>query len=107
MSTDVFSAVTKEQYACRLANLLAAIEANDEKNGVRYRLVMLALGCALEAGYPAGVRIDPAEPEWPVAFIHLPSGQVSWHMQAYPDVWDGHDTSEKYRRCRQFIQEHG
>jgi hypothetical protein len=52
---------------------------------------------------------DPAEPDWPVIYITLPTGQVSWHLS--PDdtdlfghvprgaaVWDGHDTAEKYRR---------
>lgn len=46
---------------------------------------------------------------WPVVYITLPTGQVSWHISpsdldlfkhvAYGDEkWDGHTTEEKYRR---------
>lgn len=55
---------------------------------------------------------DPAEPDWPVVYVYLPTGQASWHISP-EDVdlfdhvrrvptnagqWDGHDTTEKYRR---------
>lgn len=65
----------------------------------------------LAAGYPSALvyGADPLTPNWPVIFIRLPTGQVSWHIS--PDdldlfanvergieVWDGHDTTEKYRR---------
>jgi hypothetical protein len=65
-----------------------------------------AMGCKI------GFREDPAiaEPHlWPVLFIDLPSGQISWHLSredrrmapdigTYHGVWDGHDTELKYRR---------
>lgn len=53
---------------------------------------------------------DPDEPGWPVVFIRLPSGQVSWHIQQdefdalglgvlpQGEAWDGHDNDEKWRR---------
>lgn len=63
----------------------------------------------LAAAYPSSLTIDPAEPDWPVVLIDLPTGQLSWHIS--PDdmdlfghvaqgaaTWDGHDTQEKYRR---------
>lgn len=67
--------------------------------------------------YPAALvrGADPSEPTWPVLFIDLPTGQVSWHIA--PDdmdlfghvnqwdagsisarIWDGHTTDEKYER---------
>jgi len=52
---------------------------------------------------------DPAEPDWPVLFISLPTGQASWHISPDDldlfahvpkgiDHWDGHTTDEKYQR---------
>lgn len=63
----------------------------------------------LAAIYPSSLTIDPAEPDWPVVLVSLPTGQVSWHvapedMDLFGHVhmgsamWDGHDTAEKYRR---------
>lgn len=71
----------------------------------------------LAAGYPS-VLVEGADadaPDWPVLFVKLPTGQVSWHispddvglfrnvrrtMAGMPDapVWDGHTTDEKYAR---------
>ncbi|HET9890610.1 MAG TPA: hypothetical protein VFQ42_08930 [Mycobacterium sp.] len=81
-----------------LQDVLAAIQQHDTDYDVRYPLVFEAIHLALKLGYPAGIRIDPAEPEWPVAYIELPAGQVSWHMPQHPAEWDGHSTDEKYRR---------
>lgn len=60
--------------------------------------------------------IDPEEGlDWPIVCIELPTGQVTWHL-AKMDFdqlglerlekvdarrWDGHPTSEKYRRLRE------
>jgi hypothetical protein len=86
-----------------LAQVLGQIEQADTDYVARYPLVFRALSLALGAGYAAGVRIDPAEPEWPVVYIDLPTGQVSWHMPQYAAKFDGHTTAEKYRRVREFI----
>jgi len=85
-----------------LVGLLAAIEAADTDYPARYPLVLRALGLAAELGYPAGIRLDPDEPAWPVVCVEPPTGQVSWHMPAHPIPWDGHTTQEKYRRRRAF-----
>ncbi len=78
--------------------------------------LVLALGrLALDSGWRAGLRTDPAEPDWPVLYIDLPGhGQVSWHLPArevevaawpvYPGVWDGHDLETKRARLRAFIR---
>lgn len=90
----------------QLSMLLAAIEANDTKYGPRYGLVLTAVAIAQLLGYPTGFRIDPAEPDWPVAMIELPKvGQVSWHLPAHVRKWDGHSTEEKYKRVRAFIEQ--
>jgi len=65
----------------------------------------------LAAAYPSVMMLnaDPEEPDWPVLFVTLPTGQVSWHiaprdMDLFRHVrvgsaeWDGHDVEEKYRR---------
>jgi hypothetical protein len=85
-----------------LIDLLLTIRGNDENYDVRYGLVMEAVALAVKVGYEAGFRIDPAEPEWPVAYIELPTGQVSWHMPQHRKAWDGHSTDEKYQRINEF-----
>jgi hypothetical protein len=75
------------------------------------------LAAHLAAGYPS-VLVEGADaeaPDWPVLFVKLPTGQVSWHISpddlglfghvrrtigGMPDApaWDGHDTAEKYAR---------
>lgn len=75
------------------------------------------LVAALAVHHPASVGIDPAEPDWPIVYIQLPNGQVSWHfgpndvhlIDGIPSdpnvVWDGHNTEEKYRRLQEFTRE--
>lgn len=84
-------------------------DAYYDRNLVVQALVTLAC----EAGYLVGMRIDPDEPDWPILFIELDNGQVSWHVPkaellcSFPDnciVWDGHDLEEKRRRLRTFIE---
>lgn len=86
-----------------LVEVLKQIEEHDTDYDTRFRLVWQAVDHARAVGYSAGVRIDPTEPEWPVVYIELPTGQVSWHMPQHPETWDGHDTAEKYRRLREFV----
>lgn len=82
----------------QLAHTLTLIAQHDTDYPIRYELVFRAIPLALAAGYPAGVALDPVEPDWPVVYIELPDGQVSWHMPAHPVEFDGHSTEEKYRR---------
>jgi hypothetical protein len=84
--------------------------------GIAYR-ERAHLTAHLAAGYPSVLveGADPSAPDWPVLFVELPTGQVSWHispddvglfrhvrrtMAGMPDapVWDGHTTDEKYAR---------
>lgn len=85
-----------------LAAVLAEIEANDTNYEVRYGLVLRAMAAAAALGYRVGIAVDHAEPEWPVVYIELPTGQVSWHMPAHSEAFDGHSTAEKYERCRAY-----
>lgn len=85
-----------------LAHLLGQIDEHDTDYPEREQLVYRAIHVAQMAGYAVGFRRDPTEPEWPVAYIRLPEGQVSWHMPQFPDEWDGHDVFEKYQRIARF-----
>lgn len=86
-----------------LPDILREIRANDTNYDERYRLVLIAVSLANQCGYKAGFRLDPEEPEWPVAFLELPGeGQVSWHCPPYPDAYDGHSTDEKYARIERY-----
>jgi len=61
------------------------------------------------ATYHSHFQTDPNEPDWPVLFISLPTGQACWHiapddLDLFPhvaaggDTWDGHTTEVKYQR---------
>lgn len=75
----------------------------------RAAVVAALARCARAQGLVVGFAIDPKEPDWPVLFIELPTGQVSWHFSKldrhlasdigeYHGQWDGHTTEEKYDR---------
>lgn len=85
-----------------LADVLHQIAVHDRDYDLRYPLVFHAVHLALGLGYAAGVRVDPVEPEWPVVYIELPTGQVSWHMPQHPVEFDGHSTGEKLIRVDRF-----
>lgn len=73
----------------------------------RNMCISLIVRMAMVLGIPTGVKTDP---EWPIVFVDLPNGQVSWHipyeefykffpgMEVYQGEWDGHTTEEKYNR---------
>ena len=75
-------------------------------------LAVLALAkLAMRAGFRVGVKPDD---EWPILYVDLPTGQVSWHIKAsdmvgewppYDGEWDGHDLEEKRRRVKEFLKE--
>lgn len=92
----------RQVFAAQLARVLRDIEMADQDYTRRYGLVLRAMFTAHYAGFPAGVKIDPAEPDWPVFYIELPTGQVSWHMPQHGPEWDGHSTEEKYARINAF-----
>lgn len=89
-----------------LRSHLARIRSYDSRHdyGQRNKLIVAAVSVALSAGYEAGFRIDPANPAWPVAFIELPTGQISWHIPQHIQEWDNHTTEEKYTRIEAFAQ---
>jgi hypothetical protein len=96
-----------EQDQTRLMTLLAMIEQMEKQEvyDLRNRAIFAALGLASAIGFKGGIRIDPLQPEWPVVFIELPTGQVSWHIPAHEPAWDGHTSEEKYERIRTYIQQ--
>lgn len=87
-----------------LAFVLHNVLLHDESYEIRYGLVLQALHLAYQAGLDCGIRVDPKEPKWPVVYIELPTGQVSWHMPQHVPCWDGHTTEEKERRTRTYIR---
>ena len=90
-----------------LAALLDAISAADAVSppdyGTRNRLILLAISSAVCENVRVGFRPDPREPEWPVVYFELPTGQVSWHVPMHDREWDGHDADAKRARIRAFL----
>lgn len=95
-----------EQYG-RLAIALSLIQQIERQPQpdyeARYNIVMDAMLAARRCGWQAGIRIDPEEPEWPVIYIELPTGQITWHIPQHPIPWDKHTTEEKHARIRQLL----
>lgn len=86
-----------------LTQLLAAdakckLSPSEDRYDERTLHMWRAFYQSLMLGYPCGVRIDPQEPAWPVVYIELPTGQVSWHIPEHTSPWDGHDFYEKQER---------
>lgn len=74
--------------------------------------MQLAAKLAERLGYRVGLGVDPDEPDWPVLFIDLPTGQLSWHIATgelipvwddYNGAWDGHDHEEKADRIYRYV----
>ena len=66
---------------------------------------------ARQQGYQIGIR--NREDDWPILYVDLPTGQVSWHIPKdeivallpdYPGEWEGHDLKEKRDRLRRFLE---
>lgn len=104
----------------QVAHLLTAIrEVDPSRNGTanapdaeaRYRrrnaLVYRLMAAALTLGWHAGIGFGEIEPgvTWPIVYVDLPAGQVSWHVVPYPQPWDGHTNDEKYQRCFAYVHE--
>lgn len=87
-----------------LAELLTEIEEHDSNYAERYPRVIHAMSCAVALGFDTGIGFDPDEDDYPVVYIELPTGQVSWHMPEHITPWDGHSTEEKYARCQAFTR---
>lgn len=87
-----------------LAELLLKIE-NTDPDPDRDSLIWLALRTAFLCEYPHGVALDPepADSRYPlVAYITLPTGQVSWHLPMFPDQYDGHSIVDRAARVLAF-----
>jgi hypothetical protein len=89
----------------RLAGVLQQIVEHDTDYDLRYPLVFEALALALDLDMRAGIVLDPAEPDWPVVYIELPTGQISWHMPRHGRPWDGHTTEQKFERISAFAED--
>lgn len=100
--------MTEEQHRDALHTALARICIHETLKDYerRNKAVIAALFHAQAYGYAAGIRFDDDEPEYPVVFIELNTGQVSWHITQHVEAWDGHDTEEKYKRLHAYIKEY-
>lgn len=87
-----------------LVSLLEMVSLHDRDYAIRDVFVYRAVALAKSLGLSTGFRMDPDEPAWPVAFIELPTGQVSWHMSEHVRAWDGHDHEEKQARLERFFE---
>ena len=71
----------------------------------RNACILKAMSQAMLMDYQTWFNIDPEEGiDWPVAYILLPTGQVSWHLNNTDrQKWDGHDVQTKYDRVNTYV----
>ena len=82
----------------------------DEAYLDRNLCVQVMARMAQKLRYNVGVKENG---DWPILYINLPTGQVSWHISktdivgifpAYLKEWDGHDVECKRKRLIEFIK---
>ena len=82
----------------------------DEAYLDRNLCVQVMTRMAQKLGYNVGVKENG---DWPILYIDLPTGQVSWHISKtdiagiFPEYlkgWDGHDVEIKRMRLIEFIK---
>ena len=85
--------------------------APDEAYLDRNLAVQIFAVMARHIGYNVGVK--NRNDEWPILYVDLPTGQVSWHIPKeeiaayfpdYSDEWDGHNVNEKRNRLMRFLE---
>ena len=82
----------------------------DEAYLDRNLCVQVMARMAQKLGYNVGIKENG---DWPILYIDLPTGQVSWHIlkadiagifPEYHKEWDGHDVECKRKRLVEFIK---
>ena len=91
----------------------------DELYSERAQCVAAFLRAARAFGHEAWWATDPEAPGFPLVFVELGEGQVSWHFAQSDfdtliaplylekrDVsgWDGHDSTTKYQRLNAWLR---
>lgn len=116
MQTESIDLLFLELSQFTRATTAKELDLKNAKDGAyleRNKCVALIASMALAMGLKAGrakTSIEGWSEDWHgCVYIDLPSGQVSWHyhdsqghlfdrLPSYVGSWDGHDTTEKYRR---------
>ena len=84
--------------------------SSDEAYLDRNLCVQVMARMAQKLGYNVGIRENG---DWPILYIDLPTGQVSWHISKtdiagifpeYQKEWDNHDVETKRKRLMKYIK---
>ena len=97
--------------SCTVYRAAGKLESTpDEAYLDRNLCVQAMVKMAMKLGYGAGIKEDS---KWPILYIDLPTGQVSWHIPKneivchfpkYQGKWDGHSVEEKRKRIIKFLE---
>jgi hypothetical protein len=85
-------------------------EYYDFRNDMVMNAVMFARNIGYKAGYQVHQPItDMIEKNWDyrwgvIAFIELPTGQISWHLESPDIIYDGHGYQEKHERIQNYLK---
>ena len=94
-----------------MPDMTKPLQSKEEVYEDRNLLAQAALRMAKSLNYR--VRIKDYDSEWPIVYIELPTGQISYHI-AKKDLyfkeepsfleWDGHDREERKERILSYIR---
>lgn len=94
-------------FSYELAEALLRIESFEAlgKTQERKVSVLTAVNIATQMGYETGVRHadTPTEESDTVAYIQLPTGEVSYFLPKSEQPYSGYSREEKLERVRQFL----
>ena len=116
-SIDALIAAAQEDAKAEVVALKQNIEQmrNDSSKNKAYREVN-ELASALASLFPSWVGVDPSEPDWPVLYVQLPTGQVSWHIgkddadliegiAREGSAWEGHTREDRSARLQALVED--
>lgn len=77
---------------------------NDKNYKIRETLLFKAMCEAKLLGLVCGIRVVD-DINWPVLFTNLPTGEISWHIEAIDQKYSGYSTQDKFDRINKYIFE--
>jgi hypothetical protein len=100
------SKARKDLKGFNLATLLAGVVREGDKGdyGARNQMIYAALACAALDGADCGVRFNQDDHEWPIVYIVLPTGQVSWTVQQFLPPASPHTIDENNAAIQKFVE---
>lgn len=87
----------------QLSNYLKMLKKSELEVERKEIVLFETLAYAKKMGLPCGIR-KGEDTTWLIAFIALPIGEVSWHIQAVEREYEFYTTKEKFKRIDDYCE---